>query len=157
MTNFNELANEFLAQEHIAVVGVSRGGGMTANVIYKKLRQQGNHVYPINPNAESVEGDVCYPNVAALPNQVGGVVVVARPSVVEQVVKECVEAGIPRLWMHENGLMGKAASSVSDEAVAYGREHGMTIIAGGCPMMFMEFGHKCMRWMLGAMGRLPQG
>ena len=29
-------------------------------------------------------------------------------------------------------------------------------IAGGCPMMFLDFGHKCMRWILDRMGKLPE-
>jgi uncharacterized protein len=50
-------------------------------------------------------------------------------------------------------------SSVSPEAVDYCREHGMSVIAGGCPMMYgegVDFGHACMRWILGLTGRLPK-
>jgi Ser/Thr protein kinase RdoA (MazF antagonist) len=35
-------------------------------------------------------------------------------------------------------------------------DHNITVIDGGCPMMFLDFGHKYMRWMLGVMGRLPK-
>jgi hypothetical protein len=49
---------------------------------------------------------------------------------------------------------------VSDEAVTLGREKGMTLIAGACPMMFLpgaDIGHRCMRWVLGVTGGLPKG
>jgi uncharacterized protein len=48
---------------------------------------------------------------------------------------------------------------VSEEAVSLGREHGVGVIAGGCPMMFLhgaDIGHRCMRWMLNLTGGLPK-
>lgn len=155
MTTFKEAATEFLAQERLAVVGVSRSGEQTANYIYKKLRDHGGKVFPINPNADTVEGDPCYPNLGAVPERLDGVVAVVRPAIVQEVVRECVELGIPRVWMHGNAFFGQNASSVSDEATVYGEENGIRVIAGGCPMMFLDFGHKCMRLILGAMGKLP--
>lgn len=157
MPTFREAAEEFLAQERLAVIGVSRGGGQAANLIYQKLRDQGYQVFPVNPNADVVEGDTCYANLGAVPGKLDGVVVVSRPAVAEEVVRDCVELGVPRVWMHENGLFGAGASSVSQEAVTYGKQNGIEIIAGGCPLMFLDFGHKCMRWVLGVMGRLPEG
>jgi len=47
--------------------------------------------------------------------------------------------------------------SVSATAVAFGREHGITVIDGGCPLMFdptADFGHKVMRMVLAS--RLPK-
>jgi hypothetical protein len=44
---------------------------------------------------------------------------------------ECAELGIQHVWMH----WGPGGSSVSDAATAYGREHGITVIDGGCPLM----------------------
>jgi hypothetical protein len=47
--------------------------------------------------------------------------------------------------------------SVSATATAYGREHGITVIDGGCPLMFdptADFGHKVMRVVLA--GRVPK-
>ncbi|MCP4422820.1 MAG: hypothetical protein GY805_39930 [Chloroflexi bacterium] len=34
-------------------------------------------------------------------------------------------------------------------------DNNITVIDGGGPMMFLDFGHKCMRWMLGILRRLP--
>jgi hypothetical protein len=47
--------------------------------------------------------------------------------------------------------------SVSAAATAYGRNHGITVIDGGCPLMFdptADFGHKVMRVILA--GRIPK-
>jgi predicted CoA-binding protein len=153
MSTFNTKAEEFLAQERIAVAGVSRAKtDAAANGIYKKLRESGHQVFPINPNAEEIEGDTCYPNVQSIPGGVDGVVIITRPELTERIVQDCVEAGVPRVWMHNNTFM---ESSVSETAVETCRENNIVVIDGGCPMMFLEFGHKCIRWMLGAMRRLP--
>lgn len=153
MSTFNTKAKEFLAQERIAVAGVSRAKtDAAANGIYKKLRDSGHQVFPINPNAEEIDGDTCYPNVQSIPGGVDGVVIVTRPELTEKIVEDCVEAGVPRVWMHNNTFMD---SSVSESAVETCRENDIVIIDGGCPMMFLEFGHKCMRVVLSAMKRLP--
>lgn len=152
MSRFESMAREFLAQESIAVAGVSRGSAATGNAIYRKLRDEGYNVFPINPNAETVEGDPCYANVMDLPEKVGGVMIVTQPDLSTQIADDCIEAGVPRVWMHNNTF---APSSVSDEGTEKLRQAGVTVIPGGCPMMFFDVGHKCMRWVLGAMGRLP--
>lgn len=154
MSTFNTKAQEFLAQERLAVAGVSRAKtDAAANGIYKKLRESGHQVFPINPNAEEIEGDTCYPNVQSIPGGVDGVVIITRPELTEKIVEDCVVANVPRVWMHNNTFM---ESSVSQTAVETCRENDIVVIDGGCPMMFLEFGHKCMRWMLGVMNRLPE-
>jgi predicted CoA-binding protein len=149
------LTEDFLAQKRIAVAGVSRTKEDAANLIYRKLRDTGHEVFPVNPNADVFEGNTCYPDVKAIPGGVDGVVIVTKPEIVEQIVHDCAEAGVRRVWMH-NSFMG---SSVSPAAVQFCKDHNITVIAGACPMMYcqpVDFGHKCMRWMLGAFGRLPR-
>lgn len=154
MGRFDDLAQDFLSQERIAVAGVSRTAENTANMIYRAMREREYEVFALNPNADSVEGDPCYPSVKAIPGGVDGVVIITSPEITEEIVNDCVGAGVPRVWMHNNTF---AASSVSDEAVSMCKEHGIVVIDGGCPMMFMDFGHKCMKWFLGITGRLPAG
>ena len=147
--------DEFLAQKSIAVAGVSRTQtDAVANIIYRKLREAGYHVFPINPHAEVVEGDPCYPTVKAIPEAVEGVVIATRPETTEEIVLQCADAGVSQVWMHRSFGQG----SVSETAVNFCREHDIAVIPGGCPMMFCEpidFGHRCMRWFLGISGSLP--
>ena len=150
--------DSFLAQKRIAVVGVSRTAA-TGNAIFKKLRDTGYEVFPINPNATELEGVTAYPTVKDVPGGVEAVLIVTSPEVTEKVMQDCVEAGVSHVWMHYNKLFGGGNSSVSEEAVKLGRENGINVIPGACPMMYVEgadFGHKCMRWILGATGGLPK-
>ena len=147
---------KFLAHQRIAVAGVSRAEtDAPANLIYRKLRAAGYEVFAVNPGAASVEGDDCYPNLAAIPGGVGAVVVATHPDVTPGVVRQCIDAGVGHVWMHRSFGSG----SVADEAVAQCRENGIHVIPGGCPMMFLppvDIGHRCMRWFLGLTGKLPQ-
>ena len=71
-------------------------------------------------------------------------VIGTRPQIAEQTMRECAELGIRHVWMHR----GAGAGSVSPAAAGYGRAHGITVIDGGCPLMFgptADFGHKIMR------------
>ena len=145
----------FLAGRRIAVVGVSRNRAEAANGIYRRLRELGYEVFAVNPNAGELEGDRAYPDVAALPEAVDGAVVLVPPEAAEGVVAACAQKGIRRVWLHRSFGPG----SVSDAAVALGKELGVEVLAGGCPMMFAEpvdLGHRCMRWMLGWPKRLSR-
>lgn len=149
-------AEEFLAQRRIAVAGVSRDSKQTANAIYRRLRTAGYEVVPVNPSATEVEGDVCYPSIGALPDRPDGVLVVTTPAAAVEVARQCIEAGVERVWMHRSF----GAGSVSDEAAVLCREAGIAVLDGGCPMMFLEpvdVAHRCIRWILGATGGLPDG
>jgi hypothetical protein len=140
------LVEDFLAQKKIAVAGVSGKKKAAANLIYAKLKEAGYEVYPVNPNAEKIDGDVCYPDLASLPDPVDGVVIGTRPSIAEEIVRQCVERGVPRVWMHcslgthprGSIRMGRAITSVSEEAVRLCKENDIKVIPGACPMMFCE-------------------
>jgi predicted CoA-binding protein len=153
-TTLREAATEFLSQPRLAVAGVSRDTKQPANLIYRRLRQAGHEVFAINPNAESVEGDRAYASVAELPDRPDGVVVVTTAEATERVVEDCISAGVPRVWLHR----GIGPGSVSEIAIARCRESGTSVIRGGCPNMFgatSDAGHRCMRAMLSAGGKIP--
>jgi predicted CoA-binding protein len=151
-----QAASEFLSHRRVAVTGVSRSPkSHGANVVYRRLRECGYDVFAVNPNATLVEGDPCYPNLAALPGDVDAVVVATSPARAEETMRLCHELGIGHVWMHR----GPGAGSVSPAAAAYGRAHGISVIDGGCPLMFnptSDRGHKVMRVMLTAAGNVPR-
>jgi len=149
--------DEFLAQKRIAVAGVSRekNGHSAANLIYRRLKTTGHDVFAVNPHMPTFDGDRCYDGVKAIPGGVDGVVIVTRPETTEQIVRECGDAGVHRVWMHQS--IGKATSA-SPAAIEYCRHHDISVISAGCPMMYgpgVDLGHTCMRWFLKLTGGLP--
>lgn len=156
MATIKEAASEFLAHDRVAVTGVSREPkNHGANVVYKRLRDRGYEVFAVNPNAEQVEGDRAYADLDSIPGGVDAVVIATRPQLAEATMRECVELGIDQVWMHR----GPGPGSVSEAATAVGREHGITVIDGGCPCMFgptSDLGHKAMRVLLSVGGNVPR-
>jgi uncharacterized protein len=156
MDTIKKAATEFLTANRVAVTGVSRNaGGHGSNVVYLRLRERGYKVFAINPNTASVEGDTAYPDLASVPGGVDAVVIGTRPETAESTMRECAELGIRHVWMH--GSVG--GSSVSPSATEYGRDHGITVIDGGCPLMFdptADGAHKCMKFVLTMTGVVPR-
>ena len=156
MSTTKDTAREFLTHKRVAVTGVSRSPkDHGSNVVYKRLRDRGFDVFAVNPNAEEVEGDTCYRDLRSIPDGVDWVVIGTRPETAEKTVQECVELGIDRVWMHR----AFGAGSVSPEAAEFGRQHGMTVIPGGCPCMFnptADPGHKVMRMICSITGAVPR-
>ena len=154
--NIKDAAAEFLSKKRIAVTGVSRSpDDHGANVVYRRLRDRGYTVFPVNPNASTVEGDHAYPNVASVPGGVDAVVIGTRPETADETMRECVDLGIKHVWMHRSFGVG----SVSETATAYGREKGVSVIDGACPCMFdpaADAAHKVMRGVLTLTRRIPR-
>jgi len=112
-------------------------------------------VFPVNPNADVVEGDRSYPDLKSIPGGVSAVVIGTRPELAESTMRECVELGIKHVWMHRSVDRG----SVSRAATDYGRQHAINVIPGGCPLMFEpvdDGGHKAMRFVFTLTGAVPR-
>lgn len=150
-----DAAEQFLTHRRIAVTGVSRDGQHGANAVYQRLRDRGYEVAAVNPHTASVEGDPSYPDLHAVPGGVEAVVIGTSAEHADATMREAVDLGITDVWMHRSF----GAGSVSDSATAYGREHGVTVIDGGCPLMYgqtSDGGHRFMCRLLRLTGAVPR-
>ena len=156
MQTIKDAAAQFLAHKRIAVTGVSRSPkNHGSNVVYQRLKERGYEVFPVNPNTDEVEGDKSFPSLRSIPDSVEAVVIGTRPERALDTMRECEELGIKQVWMHRAFGTG----SVSKEAAEFGRQHGLTVIDGGCPLMFepvSDPGHKMMKWAFTMNGHVPR-
>jgi len=128
------MIEQFLAQQHLAVVGVSRRSGEFANSVYRHLRT-GRTLYPVNVHAQPdtvIEDDRAFARLADVPDPLDGVVVMVPPSELLGVLGEVVERGVSRVWIHR----GLGQPPVEREAVAFCAAHGIDVVDGACPLMF---------------------
>src|SRR5262249_9195991 len=128
ITTLDAKVHDFLAQKRIAVAGVSRNKSNhpVGNLIYDRLKTTGHEVFPVNPHMQTFEGDRCYPDIQSIPGGVDGVVIITRPETTARIVRDCTNAGVRRVWMHQS--LGKG-TSVSPEAVEYCRQNEISVIA----------------------------
>ncbi len=149
----NTLADikDFLSQKTIAMAGLSRDEKAFSANIKKELVAKGYRIVPVNPNAENIGGEKCYPNLAAIPGKVGAVLVVTQPAQSEKVVRDAAAAGITRVWLQQGAQ--------SDAAIVACKEKGLTAVWGRCVMMFAEpvsSIHGMHRWFAKVFGTLPK-
>jgi predicted CoA-binding protein len=146
-----ESVENFISKSKLAVVGVSQSGKKFGNTIYKELKTKGYEVYPVNPGAEKINGEVCYKDLSSLPEKVEGVITVVPPAVTEKIVVDANTAGINSIWMQQG--------SESEKAINYCNENGIDVIHGECILMFaepVESIHKFHKWFWKIFGKLPK-
>jgi uncharacterized protein len=149
--NTKKEIQDFLSQKTIAMAGLSRNEKAMSSAVNKELKAKGYRVLPVNPAAESIGGEKCYPSLAALPEKVGGVVVFTSPAETEKVVRDAAAQGINRVWLQQGAQ--------SEAAVAFCLQQGMQVVSGKCIMMFAEpvsSFHGVHRWFAGVFGQLPK-
>lgn len=146
-----QAVREFLSQNTIALVGVSRSGKKFGNSIFRALQTNGYRVFPVHPAVSSVEGVPCYPNLAALPERVENLLVVIPPQQTEAVLQEALTAGISHVWMQQG--------SSSPAAVDFCARHGIAVVYDECILMYLPQGsafHRVHRWLRRLIGRMPR-
>lgn len=146
-----QTVENFLASDAFAVVGVSADRKKFGNVVYRTMKEKHAVVYPVHRTLDTVEGDPCYKNIAAVPADVHAVVTVVPPSATLDVVKECAAKGITQIWMQPG--------SESNQAIAEAEKAGLTAVAGECILMFIEpvtSFHKFHRFVNKIVGRYPK-
>lgn len=128
LTVTEEMIRRFLDEGNIfAVVGVSRNPEKYGHQVYKDLKEAGYKVYPINPNADEILGDRCYPNLEELPEVPDVVNIVVPPRITERIVRLCKKLGITKVWMQPG--------SESEDALRFCRENGIEVVHGVCVMI----------------------
>ena len=82
-----ERIEAFLAGSSFAVVGASGDRSKYGNKVLRCYMMHGRTVYPVNPNASSVEGLDCYPDLVSVPRPLHGVSIITPPAVTERIVE----------------------------------------------------------------------
>ncbi len=142
---------DFVGLRKLAVVGVSRQGKKFGNFAFRELRAKGYELFPVHPQAETIEGERCYASLGALPGPVDGLLIVVPPAQTEQVVRDAAAAGIRRVWMQQG--------AASPAAIKFCQENGISEVHGECILMFTEpaaWWHRAHRWVWKLLGKLPQ-
>jgi uncharacterized protein len=138
---------EFVASKSLAVVGVSRTSGF-GNYAFKELKKKSYRVFPVNAQADSVEGEKCYRRLDDLPEKVDGVLVAVPPKEAAKVVADCARLGIKKVWLQQG--------SQSPEALRLGQEKGLSVVHDACIMMYAQptSMHRVHRFIWKLLGKL---
>lgn len=123
-----ESIKAFLNKKNIfAVVGASRDPEKYGYQVYRDLKSAGYEVYPVNPNAQEILGDKCYPSLEKLPVKPDVVDIVVPAKVTEHAVETCKKLGITKVWMQPG--------SESQKAIKFCEENSIDVVHGICVMI----------------------
>ncbi|HSO89137.1 MAG TPA: CoA-binding protein [Draconibacterium sp.] len=150
MVTLNEIKN-FLAPRKMAIAGVSRNPKKFGGSIFKELLEKGFELYPVNPNAEEIQGIKCYKSVDDLPEDVEHLFIVTQKHETESVARAAVKKGMKMVWIQQQ--------SDTPEAVKLIQDAGIPLIYKKCIMMFadpVKSVHGFHRFLVKAFGGYPK-
>jgi predicted CoA-binding protein len=124
----NTSIQDFFTGKHIALAGASRSGKKFGNIAQKELKARGYQVFLIHPEAKEIDGEPCFPNLAALRDKVDGVLVCLPASQASQVLMEAAAVGLRNVWLQQG--------AETPELLALGRELGLDLVSGKCILMY---------------------
>ena len=111
---------DFLSLKRIAVVGVSRNPKDFTRSLFREFVRRGYDVVPVNPGVRQLEGRPCYARLSDVDPPVEAALLLTAPAVTDSVVRDCADAGVPRVWMYR----GAGAGAVSRQAVCFCESRG---------------------------------
>ncbi|NPV08765.1 MAG: CoA-binding protein [Anaerolineae bacterium] len=118
---------DFISRRRWAVVGVSQDPAKYGHKVFSVLLESGYWVQGVNPKGGEVLGQTIYPTLADLPEKPDVVNVVVPPSITEQIVRQCAELGLTRVWMQPG--------AESEEAIRFCLENGIQVVWDACAMV----------------------
>jgi uncharacterized protein len=123
----------FLQQKRFAAIGVSRNPKDFTRSLFAEFRARGYDVVPVNPHVASIDDVPCVPRLQDISPPVEAALLLTSPSVSEDIVEQCIRAGIRQVWMYR----ATGAGAVSLRAIVVCQLNGISVIAGECPFMFL--------------------
>ena len=93
--------------------------------------------------------------MSAIAPAVEGALLLVPPGQAEGVVRDCLDAGVRRIWLHR----GSGHGSASPEALALCASRGVTPVVDLCPMMALpgtSWPHRLHGWFRVRAGRAPR-
>jgi len=126
-------AREFLELKRFALVGVSHSEKHFSRVVLRELLNRGYDVIPVSPVLTEAEGRACLSRVQDIAPPVYGALLMTPSSRTEQVVRDCIESNIRKVWMHR----GTGAGAGSPAALALCEKNDIDVITDLCPFMVL--------------------
>lgn len=121
----------FWDNDSFAVVGHSEKKRFPY-LTYKKLKEQGKKVFPVDPGASDIAGDRAFASLESLPEPVDAVVLEVPPEESEHWVSSAADAGIGDIWIHQR--------CETPAAVELARGSEMNLCYGTCAVMYLSRG-----------------
>ena len=108
----------------VAVMGLSPRPDRDSNGVAQYIQEHGYRIIPVNPAAQEILGEKCYPDLASIPDPVDVVDIFRRSEEVPAIVADAIKIGARAVWMQKGVL--------SEEGASAAREAGLMVVMDEC-------------------------
>jgi len=115
----NDLFHRFWMKQNLALFGLSRDENSFSRQIHRLLVQHQYAVYPINPNAATIDSIRCYANLDAITVALDGAIVVTNPKISLHVVNDLARKGIKDVWFQPDTLDDSVRELLEKNEMSY--------------------------------------
>lgn len=141
--------DDFLSQKKIAVAGASAKKQNFGNSAIQELKKKGYTVFPLHPDAETVEGLTCFKKVEELPSDVTSVYIATNKKHTNCILTDSYKKGIRHFFVQQ----------MSDDENTLSAAGDSNLITGQC--FFMHLApvrgiHRFHRSIKKLFGKLPK-
>lgn len=128
--------SRILQPRSVAVVGAGRGEYNIGHTVVRNLLRGGfkGPVYPINPNAATIDGLTCAPSIEAVEGPVDLAVLAVPAKECLEVVDACARKGVHGLVVISSGFaeVGAAGAALQSELLRRAHRGGMRVVGPNC-------------------------
>jgi uncharacterized protein len=121
----------FNTYKKFALLGASADHARFGYEVFEAFHKNAIPLMPINPKYPDIDGQPCYPSLAALPERPEVVIVALGPAVTEKVMPEVIASGAQAIWMPP-GCFNEAAVKICQDA-------GVRELHDICPVATLGF------------------
>jgi acetyltransferase len=122
--------------ESVVLFGASTVEGALGTVILDNLKAGGFHgpITLVNPKYEEIDGETCYPSLAASGREADLAVIVAPAKVVPDIITDCGESGVGAAIVISAGFSeaGPRGSALESEMLRRAKRYGMRVLGPNC-------------------------
>jgi len=130
-----EQLTRLLHPQSVAVIGASTRAGSFGKQVLANMVHYAGRAYPVNGRYQTINDQVCYPNVRDLPEVVDCAVITAAREAVEEIVLDCAKAGVGGAIIFASGYAETAKEdriAQQERLAAIARETGLRIVGPNC-------------------------
>ncbi|MCE1199738.1 MAG: CoA-binding protein, partial [Marinilabiliales bacterium] len=112
----------------LAIAGLSRSGKKFGNTLARELQGRGYQLYPIHPEATTLDGMTCYPNLTALNGKAEALIVCVPPAGSLPLLQEAARLGMENIWIQQG--------AESPELLKFLQENKIQAVTRKCILMY---------------------
>jgi uncharacterized protein len=116
----------------IAIVGISTNPNRDSHFVGRYMKNAGYTIVPVNPAADTILDEKCYPDLRSIPFQVDVVDIFRKPEDIPKIVDDAISVRPGVIWLQlgtgtHNDLIGKT------------EEHGIRLVQNRCIKVDHQF------------------